>query len=98
MSYDNPVVSLKSRGVYGVYHLPTDGAGFPGGQVAVVAILQVHADFLGSLHLELVHDFLSLGNIDPVVIGIAHIHSLLLTIPESKTLSGLESVFFFPWS
>ena len=25
-------------------HLAADGAGFPGGQVAVVAVLQIHAD------------------------------------------------------
>ena len=52
-------------------HLAADRAGFPGGQVTVVAVLQVNADFLGSLHLELVHSFLGLGNIDPVVI-VAH--------------------------
>ena len=42
---------------------------------------------LGSLHLELVHGFLSLGNIDPVVIGIAHLDSLLFII------SGKQDTF-----
>ena len=36
-------------------HLAADGAGFAGGQVTVVTVLQVHTDFLGSLHLATVY-------------------------------------------
>jgi hypothetical protein len=36
--------------------------------VTVVAVGQVDTDLLGSLHLELVHSFLSLGNIDLIVV------------------------------
>ena len=52
-------------------HLAADGAGFPGSQVTVVAVLQVNANFLSSLHLELLHGLLCLGNID-LIIPIAH--------------------------
>ena len=52
-------------------HLAADGAGFTGGQVTVVTVLQVHANFLGSLHLELLHSLLCLGNID-LVVAITH--------------------------
>lgn len=47
MSLHDPVISCKSRGSYGAHvldHLAADGAGFAGGQVAVVAVLQVDAD------------------------------------------------------
>lgn len=47
MPFHDPVVSCKSRGSYGAHvldHLAADGAGFAGGQVAVVAVLQVDAD------------------------------------------------------
>ena len=77
------VCTLECKGAYGpviFHHLAAHGASLTGGQVAVVTVGQIDADFLGSLHLELVHGFLSLGNIDPVVIGIAHIQSLLLII------------------
>ena len=63
--------------------------------MAVVAVGQVDADFLGSLHLELVHGFLGLRNVDPVVVGIAHWESLLFIISGKQPLSGLESAFSF---
>ena len=47
MPLHDPVISCKSRGSYGAHvldHLAADGAGFAGGQVAVVAVLQVDAD------------------------------------------------------
>ena len=47
MPFHDPVVSCKSRGSYGAHvldHLAADGAGFAGGQVAVIAVLQVDAD------------------------------------------------------
>ena len=49
-------------------HLAAHGAGLTGGQVAVVALLQVDAHLLGSLHFELVHCFTSLGNIDLIAV------------------------------
>ena len=49
-------------------HLAADGAGFTAGQVAVVAVGQVDANFLGSLHLETVHCLACLRNIDLIVI------------------------------
>ena len=48
MPLHDPVISCKSRSSYGAYvldHLTADGAGFAGGQVAVVAVLEVDADF-----------------------------------------------------
>ena len=47
MSCGYPTSSLKSHTSYGPHlldHLAADGAGFAGGQVAVVAVLQVDAD------------------------------------------------------
>lgn len=47
MPLHDPVFSRKSRSSYGAHvldHLAADGAGFAGGQVAVVAVLQVDAD------------------------------------------------------
>jgi hypothetical protein len=41
--------------------------------VTVVAVGQIDTDFLGSLHLELVHGLTSLGNVDLVVVIVAHI-------------------------
>ena len=76
-------------------HLAADGAGFAGGQVAVVAIGQVDANLLGSLHLEAVHGLAGLGDIDLVVVRVAHIDSLLFTFPESQPLSGGERLFSF---
>ena len=49
MPLHDPVISCKSRGSYGAHvldHLAADGAGLTGGQVAVVALLQVHAHLL----------------------------------------------------
>ena len=46
MSRRNTVISIKSRSSYGTHlldHLAADGAGFTGGEVAVVAVLQVDA-------------------------------------------------------
>ena len=69
----NPTFSGKnfvSLGYPVLHHLAADGAGLPGGRVAVIAALQVDTNLLSSLHLELVYGFLSLGNIDPVVKGL----------------------------
>ena len=43
-------------------HLATDGTGLLGGQVAVVALLQVDAHLVGGLHLETVQTLASLGH------------------------------------
>ena len=54
--------------------------------MAVVAIGQVDADFLGSLHLELVHCLPGLGDVELIVI-VAHNGSLLLSFsPEIPTV------------
>ena len=48
MPLHDPAFSRKFRGSYGAHvldHLAADGAGFAGGQVAVVAVLEVDADF-----------------------------------------------------
>lgn len=59
-------------------HLAADRTGFTGGQVAVVALLEVDADFAGSFHLELIEGFTSLR--DNRIVGriVRHvkIHSL----------------------
>ena len=75
-------------------HLAADGAGLTGGQVAVVAVLQINAHFLCGLHLETVHSLASLGNVDLVVVLRAHIHfSPFFVFPESQILSGWRASF-----
>ena len=47
MAHGNTVMPIILRCSYGTHvldHLATDGAGFPGGQVAVIAVGQVNAD------------------------------------------------------
>ena len=47
MPHRSPALPLKPRTSYGAHlldHLAADGAGLTGGQVAVVAVLQIHAD------------------------------------------------------
>ena len=98
MSYFIPVLPLKfhsSHGTVVLDHLATDGASLAGGQVTVVAVGQVNADFLGSLHLETVHSLTSLRDIQLVVIRVAHCNSLLFRFPESKPLSGWRVTFSF---
>ena len=41
---DFTLIFFGSSGTHVLDHLAADGAGFPGGQVAVVAVLQIHAD------------------------------------------------------
>ena len=67
MPLHDPVISCKSRSSYGAHvldHLAADGAGFAGGQVAVVAVLQVDAYLRGGLHLELVHGIAGFRDVD----------------------------------
>ena len=76
----NAVCSMECKGSYGTAffdHLAADGAGLTGGQVTVVAVSQIHTDLLGSLHLELIHGLLCLGNVDSVIA--LHSDSLLFT-------------------
>ena len=46
MTWGNAIVPGKTRSLYGKHvldHLAADGAGLAGGQVTVVAVLEVHA-------------------------------------------------------
>ena len=88
MSNSGTAFSVKTQSSYGsdaIDHLTADGAGFAGGQVAIVALLEVDADLIGGLHLELLHTLLGLGDIDPVAgrIVAAHNRSLLLSFQEA---------------
>ena len=101
MSLGCTIIPFKFQSSYGIHlldHLAADGAGLAGGQVTVVTVLQVDTDLLGSLHLELLHSSLGLGNIDPVVIGIAHLDSLLFVDSGKQDAFRMESIIFFPWS
>ena len=51
-----------------VDHLTADRTCLTAGKVAVVALLEVYANFVGALHLEAVHCFLCFGNIDLIVV------------------------------
>jgi len=52
-------------------HLAADGTGLLGGQVAVVALLQIDANLTGGLHLELVESFLCFGY--ELLVGVRHL-------------------------
>ena len=58
-------------------HLAADGARLAAGQVTVVAVLQVHADLRGGLHLKLIHSGLRLGDIQLVAVLGRHCCDLL---------------------
>ena len=49
-------------------HLTADGTCFFGGEVAVIALLEVNADFCGCFHFEFIERFLCFGN-EILVIG-----------------------------
>ena len=51
-------------------HLAANGTGLTAGQIAIVALLQVDANLLGGLHLELVQGLTGAGNHGLVGIGI----------------------------
>ena len=74
-------------------HLATDGASLTGGQVAVIAIGQVNANFLCSLHLEAVHSLTGLGNIDLIVVIVAHGHYLLCRFPGKEVTFRWKTTF-----
>ena len=74
-TYGSPAFTLISRSLHGThlcYHPAADAACLTAGQMAVVAIGQVNADFLSDKHLETVHGLTSLGDIQLVVVSIAH--------------------------
>ena len=77
-------------------HLAADGAGLAGGQVTVVTVGQVHANFARSLHLEAVHSFTSLGNIDLVVVLHTDFSPFFLPRhrPEQEPQPMFEALFF----
>jgi hypothetical protein len=62
--------------------------------VTVVAIGQVDAHFLGCLHLETVHGLTGLGDIQLIVVIVAHRKSLLLLSSEENTFRRKR--FSFP--
>ena len=58
MPHGSPVFTGIVRSSYGTHlldHLAADGTGLAAREVAVVALLQIHADLTGRLHLEAVH-------------------------------------------
>ena len=84
------VCSMECKGSYGTAffgHLAAHGAGFTGSQVTVVAALQIYANFARSLHLETVHSFTSLGNIDLVVV--LHMNFTPFFFPRHRPGQGL---------
>ena len=88
---DFTLIFFSSFGTYLLDQLAADGACLTGGQVAVVAVGQVDADFLCSLHLETVHGLTSLGNVQLVVVELL-IVNLSFCFLRMKILSE-ESIF-----
>ena len=95
MAHRSPALPIIPRTSYGTHlldHLAADGAGFAGGQVAVVAVLEVDADLIGSLHLELLHTLLGLGDIQLVGRIVAHDRSLLFFSGSGLLPEGIKSL------
>ena len=57
-------------------HLTADRACFAGGQVTVLALLQVDADLVGSFHLKFVHCFLRLWNDQSITVRVVMLHTV----------------------
>jgi hypothetical protein len=94
MSRGNPIISdiiYGSCGAYVLDHLAADGASLTASQVAVITVSQVNANFLSCLHLEAVHSFPCLGNVDLIVVLRTHIHS-----PFSVARNADPGDFRFP--
>ena len=66
-------------------HLAADGASLTGGQVTVITVGQVYANLGSSLHLEAVHSFPCLRNID-LIIALHNISLLFFFRPLWKHL------------
>ena len=99
MTHSSPESSVEfclSYGTHCFHHLASYGAGFTGGQVTVVAALQVDADLGSCLHLELVHCLPCLGDIQLVVVLAAHSYSLLFKFPERQVAFRSGELLFFP--
>ena len=94
----NPTFSGKNFASLGcpvLDHLAADGAGLTGGQVTIVTVGQVDAHLGCSLHFELVHRFLSLRNVQLIVI-VAHRNSLLFNVSGKGSHFPDGRVIFFP--
>ena len=92
------VCTLECKGAYGPVifdHLAADGTCLAGGQVTVVAVGQVNADFGSCLHLELVHGLTSLGNVQLVVVLRAHFGFSPFVGFRKADAFRLESIFCF---
>ena len=92
------VSSMESKESYGTIlfdHLAADAACLTGGQVTVVTVGQIDADLRSGLHLELVHGFLSLRNVQLIVI-VAHRNSLLFNVSGKGSHFPDGRVIFFP--
>ena len=72
-----PVYHYCSYWTYMFDHLAANGAGLTGSQIAVVAVLQIHADLGGGFHLELIHGGAGLGDVELVAVLARHNHDLL---------------------
>ena len=97
MTHCNPILSdivYGSCGTYVLDHLAADGAGLAGSQVTVVAVGQVDTNFLRCLHLELVHGLACLGNVQLIVVRVAHFYTLLFFL--RKRHFPKKAFFLFP--
>ena len=60
-------------------HLAADGTGLTAGEVAVVAVLQIDADFGSGFHLELIHGLAGTGINQMIAVSVGHSLHLLFT-------------------
>ena len=62
--------------------------------MAVVAALQVDAHFLSDKHLETVHGLTSLGNVQLVVVRVAHFDFSPFSFSGKQDAFRMENIFF----
>ena len=86
------MITHWSYGTNLLYHLVAGAAGLAGGQVAVVAFLQVDAGLGGSLHFELVHSGTGLGDVQIVRTSVRHNSFLLFIISLCVANLGIASI------
>ena len=79
-------------------HLPADRAGLAAGKVAVIAVLQIDADFGGGLHLELVHRLARIGVHELVTGSVRHsLHLLFIRLVRIRKAGSPAVCFSHPY-
>ena len=80
-----PFIVRSSYGTHLLDHLAADGAGLAGGDIAVIAVLEIYADLVCSFHFELLH-CLACSRDNKMIAGIVR-HSFYISFSVLGTVS-----------